>query len=51
MTLLDQTLGAWLLGTIGSTLLFGVNLSQLYDFVMSDYKTTLALKLLVALVG
>jgi hypothetical protein len=51
MTLVDQTLGAWLLGAAGSTLLYGVALSQLYSFVISDYKTTHALKLLVALVG
>jgi hypothetical protein len=39
------------LGTIGSTFLFGVALSQLSRFFVSDYKTTLALKLLVGLVG
>jgi hypothetical protein len=51
MTLLGETLGASLFGTVGSTLLFGVTLSQLYSFIVSDYKTTPFLRLLVALVG
>jgi hypothetical protein len=51
MTLLDETLGASLLGAVGSTLLFGVTLSQLYHFIVSDYKITTSLKLLVALIG
>jgi hypothetical protein len=51
MTLLDETLGASLLAVFGSTLLFGITLSQLYSFVISDYKTTLALNFFVALVG
>jgi hypothetical protein len=51
MTILDETLGATLLGAVVSTLLYGLALAQLYTFAVSQYKTTHMLKLLVALVG
>jgi hypothetical protein len=51
MTLLDETLGATLLGAVVSTLLFGLALAQLYTFATSQYKTSRAINLLVVLVG
>jgi hypothetical protein len=51
MSILDQTLGATLLGAVFSTVLYGLALAQVYHFVVFEYKTTTSLKLLVALVG
>jgi hypothetical protein len=36
MTIIDQTLGAQLLGTMGSTFLYGVTVVQAYEFAVSD---------------
>jgi hypothetical protein len=48
MSTIDQTLGAALLGTVGSTFLLGVTLAQAYEFTKMDYKATFMLKLFVA---
>jgi hypothetical protein len=51
MTIIDESLGAELLGALASTLLFGVTIVQLYSFASSDYKSQPKVKALVALVG
>jgi hypothetical protein len=51
MTLLDELLGATLVGAVVATLLFGVVLAQLYSLFVSEYQTTRMIKLLAALVG
>jgi hypothetical protein len=50
MTIINQALGAEMLGTVGSTFLFGVTLVQAYKFAVSDYSTTPKLRLFVAVV-
>jgi hypothetical protein len=50
MSIIDRSLGAELLGTVGATFLFGVTLVQAYNFTVMDYKATFMLKLMVALV-
>jgi hypothetical protein len=50
MSLIDRTLGAEMLGTVGSTFLFGVTLVQAYEFMVSEYKTTPKLKIFVAFI-
>jgi hypothetical protein len=51
MTILDETLGATLLGAAISTVLYGLALAQLYSFALSGYKTAPVLKWLAALIG
>jgi hypothetical protein len=51
MTIIDKTLGAELLGALGSTLLFGVTLVQIYNWVVLGYQDQLKMKLLVTWVG
>jgi hypothetical protein len=50
MTIIDESLGAELLGTAVSTFLFGVTLVQVYSFAVSEYKADRILKSFVALV-
>jgi hypothetical protein len=51
MTIIDETLGAELLGALGSTLFYGVTLVQLHNFFTSDIQASPKLNVLVGLVG
>jgi hypothetical protein len=51
MTLIDEALGATLVGAAVATMLFGLALAQLYNLFVSDYRSVRMIKLLAAAVG